>query len=474
MGSQTNYVRTSIQTEEIEQTTRELHKFGGSSLADVECFLRVAGIIRDYCGPDDLFVVSAAGKTTNRLIEFVELCGHDPRQARQRLEELFEYQSSLVNDLLTASEQRRVGAVLRSEFTWIRTHSEQAVEDGPVRSRILGHGEVWSARLLAALLSQLDMPAAWLDSRNLLRADVGPQPVINQSTSRPRVQSAVNGLANTRVVITGFMASNGLGDTVLLGRNGSDYSATMIGILAGSSQITIWSDVAGVYSADPRKIDSAELLPSISLREANELANLGASVLHRRSLQPVIEHNVSVALRSSYHPESRSTTLHRDLEEFGPKVVTTLDEVSLVSLHVAEGHDFDEVSAIVMDRLSLNELQPLAYQASVDTNQLCFVFPAVLCDAACNVLQSGELALTETSQGFGLVAVVGSGSGTSSTTHEAFMSVILCETNEPPKLLTQSDLSLFAVVKEEFVESLASRVHDELNVGCTTSTVCQA
>ena len=472
LGNHLDCVKGDVNGSESTAQVRELHKFGGSSLADTKCFKRVANIIRDYCGPADLFVVSAAGKTTNRLIEFVDLCGHEPKIARKKLESLFEYQLGLVNDLLKASEQRRVAAVLRTEFTWIRMHSEECVKEGPVRNRILGHGEVWSARLLASLLSQMKMPANWVDARRLLRAEAGPQPVIQDSISRPKVQSKLAGMSGTRVVITGYMASNGLGDTVLLGRNGSDYSATMIGILAGVQQITIWSDVAGVYSADPRKIESADLLPSISLREANELANLGASVLHRRSLQPVIEHQVTVALRSSYEPESKSTTLHRDIEEYGPKVVTTLDKVVLLDVELSGTDEADAYLDEATQRLALSELQPLAGESSAISNRLSFVFPSVLADAAYVAIREMGLSVNRSTDDLGLVAVVGAGSGVSSTTYEAFMGTISSETGHPPILVTQTDLSLFAVVRSECVLRLAERLHDELTVGCATSDVC--
>jgi aspartokinase/homoserine dehydrogenase 2 len=98
-----------------------------------------------------------------------------------------------------------------------------------------------------------------------------------------------------------------------LGRNGSDYSATQIGALAGVSRVTIWSDVAGVYSADPRKVKDACLLPLLRLDEASELARLAAPVLHARTLQPVSASDIDLQLRCSYNPEQGSTRIERVL-----------------------------------------------------------------------------------------------------------------------------------------------------------------
>lgn len=128
--------------------------------------------------------------------------------------------------------------------------------------------------------------------------------------------------------MTGFISRNQAGETVLLGRNGSDYSATQIGALAGASRVTIWSDVAGVYSADPRKVKDACLLPLLRLDEASELARLAAPVLHARTLQPVSASDIDLQLRCSYTPEQGSTRIERVLASgTGARIVTSHDDV---------------------------------------------------------------------------------------------------------------------------------------------------
>lgn len=121
---------------------------------------------------------------------------------------------------------------------------------------MVGHGEIWSA-----LLSQLDMEAQWLDARDFLRAERAAQPQVDEGRSWPLLQQLLTQHPTKRLVVTGFICRNQAGETVLLGRNGSDYSATQIGALARVARVTIWSDVAGVYSADPRKVKDACLLP---------------------------------------------------------------------------------------------------------------------------------------------------------------------------------------------------------------------
>ncbi|MFA0697792.1 bifunctional aspartate kinase/homoserine dehydrogenase II, partial [Vibrio sp. 10N.222.49.C9] len=140
--------------------------------------------------------------------------------------------------------------VLNNEFTALSALNAPMSESQ--KSAALGHGEVWSSRLLAALLSDKDMDSVAIDSRDFLRAEIGTQPEIDRGLSWPLAKSVVAQHPHRRLVVTGFMAQNQEGETVLLGRNGSDYSATIVGALAEVSKVTIWSDVAGVYSADPR------------------------------------------------------------------------------------------------------------------------------------------------------------------------------------------------------------------------------
>ncbi|NJT37962.1 bifunctional aspartokinase/homoserine dehydrogenase II] [Escherichia coli] len=231
---------------------RQLHKFGGSSLADVKCYLRVAGIMAEYSQPDDMMVVSAAGSTTNQLINWLKLSQTDRLSAHQVQQTLRRYQCDLISGLLPAEEADSLISAFVSDLERLAALLDSGINDA-VYAEVVGHGEVWSARLMSAVLNQQGLPAAWLDAREFLRAERAAQPQVDEGLSYPLLQQLLVQHPGKRLVVTGFISRNNAGETVLLGRNGSDYSATQIGALAGVSRVTIWSDVAGVYSADPRK-----------------------------------------------------------------------------------------------------------------------------------------------------------------------------------------------------------------------------
>lgn len=203
-----------------------------------------------------------------------------------------------------------------------------------VYAEVVGHGEVWSARLMSAVLNQQGLPAAGLMPA-VLRAERAAQPQVDEGLSYPLLQQLLVQHPGKRLVVTGFISRNNAGETVLLGRNGSDYSATQIGALAGVSRVTIWSDVAGVYSADPRKVKDACLLPLLRLDEASELARLAAPVLHARTLQPVSGSEIDLQLRCSYTPDQGSTRIERVLASgTGARIVTSHDDVCLIEFQV--------------------------------------------------------------------------------------------------------------------------------------------
>ena len=387
---------------------RQLHKFGGSSLADVKCYLRVAGIMAEYSQPGDMMVVSAAGSTTNQLINWLKLSQSDRLSAHRAAD---------VASLSQRSYQRPVAAGKRRAADR-RVHSGSGTPGGAAgrqrRRGVLRRSGRARRDLVGAPdgggAQPLDMQAARLDARDFLRAERAAQPQVDEGRSYPLLQQLLAQHPGKRPVVTGFISRNDAGETVLLGRNGSDYSATQVGALAGAARVTIWSDVAGVYSADPRKVKDACLLPLLRGRSQRAGAP-AAPVLHTRTLQPVSGSDIDLQLRCSYQPEQGSTRIERVLASgTGAKIVTSHDDVCLIELHVAAQHDFKLAQKELDLVLKRAQIKPLAVGIHPDRNpvQLCYTSEVV--NSALATLQAsalpGELHLRE---GLALVAMVGAG-----------------------------------------------------------------
>jgi aspartokinase/homoserine dehydrogenase 2 len=442
--------------------TRQLHKFGGSSLADAKCYLRVAGIMAEYSHPGDIMVVSAAGSTTNQLISWLKLSQSDRLSAHQVQQALRRYQSELIASLLPPAQADGMIAEFIHDLEKLAALLDGKITDA-VYAEVVGHGEIWSARLMAAVLTRQDIASSWLDAREFLCAERAAQPEVNEGKSWPLLQQLMIQHPNRRLVVTGFICRNEAGETVLLGRNGSDYSATQIGALAGVSRVTIWSDVAGVYSADPRKVKDACLLPLLRLDEASELARLAAPVLHTRTLQPVSGSDIDLQLRCSYQPEQGSTRIERVLASgTGARIVTSHDDVCLIEFHVPSQHDFASQHKEIDHLLKRAQLRPLATGVHPDRNliQLCYTSEVV--SSALDLLQDagipGRIQLRE---GMALVAMVGAGVCRNPLHSHRFWQQLK---DQPVEFIWQSEdgISLVAVLRVGPTESLIRGLHHSL------------
>lgn len=327
-----------LSVERIEAIANEVHvhKFGGSSLADAFCFRRVARIVTEHAGSSDLVIVSAAGDTTNRILALIQAKDNkDLDTAQVLLDALREFQQGLINELLTGSPLDNAFTLSQKDFSrlemWLQ--DQEAISE----AELCAYGELWSARLLACLLQRQGTRADYIDARHFLVADDAAEPIIHLEASREALLKRIGPFPGSRFIITGFIAAEiETGRTLLLGRNGSDYSATLIASLINSKQTIIWKDVAGVYSADPRRVERVVSLPSLDWAEAEELARLGSPILHPRTFQPINRQRMVISVRSSLKVENQQTRIGQyDYTESQGKVLTSSNDVSLfcVSLH---------------------------------------------------------------------------------------------------------------------------------------------
>lgn len=441
---------------------KQLHKFGGSSLADSGCYLRVADIMAQYSDMTDLMVVSAAGSTTNQLINWYQTSQRDRLAAFQIQQQLGRYQTDLITSLLPAEQAKKLLTQLVEDLEFVAGLLDSGHTD-VIYAQVVGFGERWSARLMTQVLLEKGMPACCIDARDFLRAERAAQPKVDEKLSRPLLETILKNCDGKRKVITGFIARNQAGETVLLGRNGSDYSATQIGALAGVSQVTIWSDVAGVYSADPRKVEDACLLPLLRLDEASELARLSAPVLHTRTLQPVAGSNINLKLRCSYQPESGSTHIERVLASGrGAKIVTSHDSVCLIEVSIGAEQDFNALHQEMEQHLYRSQLRPLASGVHKDRHLLQLCYTDELVASAVDTIKASELPVRiKVRDGLVLVAMVGAGVTRNPLHCHRFWQQIA---DQPLEFVWQSDeqISMVAVLRQTVTSTLVQGLHQSL------------
>ncbi|OIN03206.1 bifunctional aspartate kinase/homoserine dehydrogenase II [Idiomarina sp. MD25a] len=344
----------------------QVHKFGGSSLADAFCYRRVARIVTEYAGASDVVVVSAAGDTTNRILAIIKAQKESGDTADILLDQLERFQQGLILELLGSEFAAPILEQSTVDFQRFRDFvaGKEIIEH---EAELLSYGELWSARLLAALLRKQGTKADHIDARDFLKAEDAPEPVIQELESRHNLLNRVAPFPGTRFIVTGFIARGLNGESLTLGRNGSDYSATLVGSLLNSKQVTIWKDVAGVYSADPRKIERVVSLSTLDWSEAEELARLGSPVLHPRTFQPVDRDRMVISVRSSLKVENQQTRIG-NFEHTEPKgkVFTSLSEVVLFKVELNDRELVKQLEAL--------DLTPLVSWTEPEKHQQYLVF----------------------------------------------------------------------------------------------------
>ena len=304
---------------QLAKTACNVHKFGGSSLATAACIERVVDIIRQHCQLNDIIVVSANGDTTDALfsiyqiaIELNEVKQLNFEQGSQSskvealeeqlsnvITELEVNQGNLISALLNASSAARLQSLLSDDIEEISQHLPASPER--YQNDFLAFGEVWSARLLSAVLSESVCPSYMLDARGFLLLESEKSCAIDYVVSEKNFTNLQQ--PEQLAVVTGYIARNQQQRACTLGRNGSDYSATIMAALSGARNVTLWTDVDGIYSADPRVVPQARKLHRLPNAVANELGRLGNPVLHAKTLQPLTSHNTHLHVASSFAPE---------------------------------------------------------------------------------------------------------------------------------------------------------------------------
>jgi aspartokinase/homoserine dehydrogenase 1 len=315
-----------------------VHKFGGTSLADADRYRGAADLVRADGAPGRMVVVSAMAGVTDALIGLV----HDASARRETylegLEQLRRKQIDAIEALLPSERRDALVSVVERDVADIKDVLRALwLMQSPPRNAmdlVSGYGELWSARLLATHLASTASDVEWLDAREVLVVESGDiTSVVDWDESRRRLAAWREKHPAATVVVTGFVASTREGVPTTLGRNGSDYSASIFAALLDALEIDIWTDVDGVLSADPRQVPEAVALSELSYDEAMELAYFGAKVIHPSTMTPAVDRKIPIFIRNTFHPDLPGTRIHLGTaDDAAVKGFATVDDMTLLNL----------------------------------------------------------------------------------------------------------------------------------------------
>lgn len=449
-------------------------KFGGTSVSSLERWRTIENTVRDRLasGHRVLLVCSALSQVSNRLERLLAGAGEGEDPAAG-LGELRRVHAALAEDM-GLDVEREIGDLLADLASLLQGVKLTEEVTPRTQARVLAAGEIMSTRLGVAWLRRQGVPAAWFDARDLLVAEVDPhaqalpeRQYLSATCAHAFDPDLVARLEGERAVVTqGFIARLPTGEGVLLGRGGSDTAAAYLAGKLGARHLEIWTDVPGMFTANPRQVAAARLLERLGYSEAGELAAKGAKVLHPRSIRAAQEDAIPVQVHSTPHPELPGTVISARSADTRPQVkaVSARKGIVLVSMDV-EG-DWQPVGLIadIAGRFKAHGLS-IDLLASSQTNMAVALDPAAnpLDDETLELLLAdlGELCEPRLVRPAASVSLVGS--GIREILHE-WAPALQCLQDVDIHLVAQAanDLSLTFVVGESEADWLVETLHDEL------------
>ncbi len=347
-------------------------KFGGTSVGDVHRVREAAAIIEAQPAPRAA-VVSAASGVTNMLLEAAAAAAAGASgRAAQIASDIVQKHAGILAGIDNREERSAAEAQLEQLYAALDDALDEVFEardcSSRLSDRIVSTGEKSMSIMMAATLRSRGTRAAHVFADQVIATDDrhgSARP--DRDRTREAAARVVRPLLDdgSTVVMTGFIGFAPDGSTTTLGRGGSDYSATLLGAALDADEVQIWTDVAGVLSADPRQVPDARVVPSISFEEAQELAHFGAKVLHPRTIRPAVARDIPVRILSTFAPKEPGTLVTRQASGQYVKAVTALKGLTLLTIDVPELEDLSGAASAVFGSLYRDGVEVvLAAQAS--------------------------------------------------------------------------------------------------------------
>ncbi|MCB0555880.1 MAG: aspartate kinase [Phaeodactylibacter sp.] len=362
----------------MKQTVK-VFKFGGASLKDPTAIKNVAGILQSYKKEKLVIVVSAMGKTTNALEKVVEAHAARNGKAFEILNEIKAQHYQIMEELFGKEDEAY--AVVNDAFVEV----EWVLEEEPhenydyMYDQIVCVGELVSSKIAHAYFTKIGLPTQWLDARDvILTDDIFREGWVQWEETMDRAERiVVPMLAEPGFIVTqGFIGSTTENFTTTLGREGSDYTAAIFSFCLDAQDMTIWKDVPGVLTADPRVFENATKLDRLSYKEAIEMTYYGAKVIHPKTIKPLQNKSIPLLVKSFINPEGEGTLISNEVEDAYPPIVALEPNQVLLQIStrdfsfVAEHHISYLFNLVAEFRLQVNMMQNSAISFSLCVNDV--------------------------------------------------------------------------------------------------------
>lgn len=452
-------------------------KFGGTSVANAKNISQVKDIVDQTLGDRLVIVVSALGGITDLLLKTAELAASQDKGYQAILKEIEERHIRTIQDLIPIASQSKVLSKVKSELNILETLLEGAYLIGEITpklsDKIVSFGELLSSYIISEffIVSQLD--AIYKDSRELIKTNNNyGKGVVNFEVTNSNCQTYFSQSEHRITVLGGFIASSIQGNSTTLGRGGSDYTAAIIAGNMNAEALEIWTDVSGMYTANPKIVKQAVAIPHISYEEAMELSHFGAKVLYPPTIQPVLTKGISIHIKNTFEPQATGTLITKNQNGGGKSVrgISHVENMALVSLEGPGMVGIPGISKRFFEVLSQSNISVVLITQASSEHSICVGIPAIDADKAIEAINEafeyeislGKIKPVKAEKDLAIIALVGD----NMKSHQGLsgkMFSTLGKNNVNIRAIAQgaSERNISAVIKREDVKKALNALHEE-------------
>lgn len=358
----------------------KIFKFGGASVNSAEAIRNVAEIVRQYLETPLVVVISAMGKTTNLLEKVVPGVPASDNERRKLLQQNTDYHLSIADSLFADKGDPTFGR-LRELFGQLdEVSARKATNYNFDYDQTVSFGELISTTLISGYLNSVGISNVWVDVRDVIRTNENyREGIVDFDTTRRQANSQLSTLNSQLVITQGFIAGTAAGTTTTLGREGSDYSASILSYCLDADNMTIWKDVPGFLNADPKFFANTVKINKIPFNEAIELAYYGASVIHPKTVKPIQNKGIQLNIKSFLDPSAAGSVIgpFDSIEPLTPLYIFKNNQI-LISIQpkdfsfIAE-ENLQTIFAVLAElniRVNLMQNSALSFSLCLDYNEI--------------------------------------------------------------------------------------------------------
>ncbi|MGZ3756653.1 MAG: aspartate kinase [Mucilaginibacter sp.] len=364
-------------------------KFGGASVKDADGIVNLATVVQKYAGNQLLIVVSAMGKTTNALEKLTKAYINQDDDMHSIYDDIKEYHYQIMSGLFEPSHP------IFDEVANTFVEIDWMIEDEPqddysfIYDQIVSVGELVSTRIVAAYLKQTGLNTQWLDVRSYIHTDnTYREGIVQWNKTKESIAQGIPPLLEKGIVVTqGFLGGTSENFTTTLGREGSDYTASIFASCLGAESVTTWKDVPGVLNADPKFFDDTIKFDELTYTEAIEMTYYGATVIHPKTIKPLQNSKIPLLVKPFSDPDAAGTLIKGEATTVFEKPVIILKQNQvLLSISakdysfISENHLSDIFRLFAKNHVKVNVMQTSALSFTVCFDQIEGRFEQMLHD----------------------------------------------------------------------------------------------